>query len=357
MKAADLAKVCAAKLEGDANLDVTNVATLEKALRNDVVFVVSNEYLPLLEKSRAGAAIMKGGMAAPQGMTVLRAEDPDLAFSKAIMALRGPAHRPPPGISEHAVVGKRPIIGEGATIGPYCVMGDGVRLGKNVVLHPHVVLGDEVEIGDDTVIYPHVTILERCKVGKKCTIHPGAVIGADGFGFHFVAGKFEKAPQRGIVILEDEVEIGANTTVDRARFDVTLVKRGSKIDNLVQIAHNCQIGQNVIVAGQCGLSGSVTLKDYVMLAGGVGIADHITIGMGSKVGAGSGVFRDIAPGKTMVGRPAEEGRVFMKQAAAMRRLPETMERIRELEKQVRELMAKAGLEKKDAEGEVEKNAE
>jgi UDP-3-O-[3-hydroxymyristoyl] glucosamine N-acyltransferase len=357
MKASELAKVCAARLEGDANLEVANVATLEKATRADVVFVISNEYLPALEKSRAGAAIMKTGLAAPQGMTVLRSDDPDLAFSKAVLALRGPGHRPLPGISEHAVIGKRPTIGEGASIGAFCVMGDGVRLGKNVILHPHVVLGDEVEIGDDTVIYPHVTILERCKVGKKCTLHPGAVIGADGFGFHFVAGKFEKAPQRGIVILEDEVEIGANTTVDRARFDVTLVKRGSKIDNLVQIAHNCQIGQNVVIAGQCGLSGSVTLKDYVMLAGGVGIADHITIGMGSKVGAGSGVFRDIAPGKTMVGRPAEEGRVFMKQAAAMRRLPETMERMRELEKQVRELMSRAGGQKKEAEGEIERNAE
>jgi UDP-3-O-[3-hydroxymyristoyl] glucosamine N-acyltransferase len=236
-------------------------------------------------------------------------------------------------------------------------MGDGVKLGKNVILYPHVVLGDEVEIGDDTIVYPHATILERCKVGKKCVINAGAVIGKDGFGFHFVAGKFERAPQRGIVQLEDEVEIGANTTVDRARFDITLIKRGSKIDNLVQIAHNCQIGQNVVIAGQCGLSGSVTLKDYVMLAGGVGIADHITIGMGSKVGAGSGVFRDIAPGKTMVGRPAEEGRFFMKQAAAARRLPETMERIRDLEKKVRELMAKAGLQNKAEEGEINRNAE
>ena len=357
MKAADLAKVCAAKLEGDANLEITNVATLEKAQRADVVFVTSNEYLPQLEKSRAGAAIMKGGMAAPQGMTVLRAEDPDLAFSKAINALRGPALRPPPGISEHAVVGKRPPIGEGATIGPYCVLGDGVRLGKNVLLHPHVVLGDEVEIGDDTVIYPHVTILERCKIGKKCTLHPGVVIGADGFGFHFVGGKFEKAPQRGIVQLEDEVEVGANTTIDRARFDVTLVKRGSKIDNLVQIAHNCQIGQNVIIAGQCGLSGSVTLKDYVMLAGGVGIADHITIGMGTKVGAGSGIMKDVAPGKTVVGFPADDGRQYMKREAAVRRLPDTMEKIREMEKRLRELEAKVGGAAKAATGQVDKNAE
>ena len=357
MKASELAKVCQAKLEGDANLEITNVALLEKATRSDVVFVTSNEYLPALDKSRAGAAILKGGMAAPQGMTVLRADDPDLAFSRAITALRPPAPRPLPGISEHAAIGKRPTIGEGATISPFCVLGDGVRLGKNVVLHPHVVLGDEVEIGDDTVIYPHVTILERCKVGKKCIIHAGAVIGADGFGFHFVGGKFEKAPQRGIVIIEDEVEIGANTTIDRARFDVTLIKRGSKIDNLVQIAHNCQIGQNVIIAGQTGLSGSVTLKDYVMLAGGVGVADHVTIGMGTKVGAGSGVMKDIAPGKNMVGYPVDEGRTYMKREAAVRRLPETIERVRELEKQVRDLQNKLGGQKKESEGEIERNAE
>ncbi len=357
MKASELAQVCQCKLEGDANLEIKDVATLAKAAREHVVFVTGAEYVAQLEKSRAGAVITKPGIAAPQGMTVLRHDDPDLAFSRAITALRGPAPRPLPGISQHAVVGKRPTIGEGASIGAFVVMGDGVRLGKNVVLHPHVVLGDEVEIGDDTVVFPHVTILERCKVGRRCVIHPGAVIGADGFGFHFVAGKFEKAPQRGIVVIEDDVEVGANTTIDRARFDVTLVKRGAKIDNLVQIAHNCEIGSNVVIAGQCGLSGSVTLKDYVILAGGVGIADHITIGMGSKVGAGSGIMKDVAPGKTMVGFPADEGRVYMKREAAARRLPETQERVRELEKQVRELMKKTGLDRKNEDDEISRNAE
>ena len=357
MKASELAQLCSAKVEGDGNLVINDVATLEKATRSDIVFATSTEYLASLEKSRAGAAILKPGMSAPQGMTVLRHEDPDLAFSRVLAALRGPAPRPLPGISEKAVIGKRIVTAENVSIGALCVLGDGVKLGKNVILYPNVVLGDEVEIGDDSVVYPNATILDRCKVGKRCVIHSGAVIGKDGFGFHFVAGKFEKAPQRGTVLIEDDVEIGANTTVDRARFDVTLIKRGAKIDNLVQIAHNCQIGQNVVIAGQCGLSGSVTLKDYVMLAGGVGLADHITIGMGTKVGAGSGIMKDVAPGKTVVGRPAEDGRVYMKQTAAIRRLPDMIDRLRELEKQVRELMAAAGLDKKAVQEEAEKNAE
>jgi UDP-3-O-[3-hydroxymyristoyl] glucosamine N-acyltransferase len=183
--------------------------------------------------------------------------------------------------------------------------------------------------------------MQGCTVGKNCNILPGARIGQDGFGFHFVAGKFAKAPQRGTVVIEDDVEIGANTTIDRARFDVTRVRNGAKIDNLVQIGHNCTVGQHCVIAGQSGLAGSVTLQDYVQMGGNAGITPHVTIGMGAKIAAKSGVMKDIPPGMNVAGLMGDEGKLWMKREAAYRRLPETMQRIRELESQVRKLSEQA----------------
>ncbi|MBX3475590.1 MAG: UDP-3-O-(3-hydroxymyristoyl)glucosamine N-acyltransferase [Planctomycetes bacterium] len=343
MKLSDLAQICGAKLEGSGDHEIKDVAKIETATRDHVCFVVDKSYLPALEKSRAGAVITLGGFAVPQGMNALRADDPDLAFSKAVAALRPEPLRPRPGISPHAVVPARFEMGQDSSIGPFTFIGDGVKLGRNVVVYPHCYIGDEVEIGDNTVLYPHVTILERCRIGKNCLIHPGARIGADGFGFHFVAGKFVKAPQRGTVVIEDDVEVGANTAIDRARFDVTLIKRGTKIDNLVQIGHNVNIGQHCVIAGQCGIAGSAVLKDYVMLGGNVGVGDHITIGMGAKIAARSGLMRDVAPGMKMAGQPAEEGKSFMRREAILKRLPETIAEIKELKALVSKLAGQVGL--------------
>jgi len=343
MRLADLVQICGAKLEGNGDHEITDVARIETATRDHICFVVNKSYLPLLEKSRAGAVITLGGFAVPQGMNALRADDPDLAFSKAVAALRPEPPRPLPGIGDHTVIGKRFEMGDGCSVGPFTFIGDGVKLGKNVIVYPHCFLGDEVVVGDNTVIYPHVSILERCKIGKSCILHPGVRIGADGFGFHFVAGKFVKAPQRGTVVIEDDVEIGANTAIDRARFDVTLVKRGTKIDNLVQVGHNVNIGQNCVIAGQTGIAGSAVLKDYVMLGGNVGVGDHITIGMGAKIAARSGLMADVAPGMKMAGQPAEEGRSFMRREAILKRLPDTIAEFKELKALVAKLAGQVGL--------------
>jgi UDP-3-O-[3-hydroxymyristoyl] glucosamine N-acyltransferase len=338
MKLKDLAQLCGAKLEGDGEREIRDVARIEAAKPDQVCFITDKKYLPLLEKSKPGAVILPAGMALPQGTPALRAADPDQAFSKAVTALRGEPVRPAPGIHETAIMGSAFNMGEGASIGAYCVIGIDVKLGKNVVLYPHCFIGDGVSIGDDTIIYPHVTILERCEVGKRCTLHPGVVIGADGFGFHFVAGKFVKAPQRGTVKVEDDVELGANTTVDRARFDVTIIKQGTKVDNLVMIGHNVNVGSHCVIAGQSGISGSAVLKDYVQLGGNVGIADHITIGMGARVAAKSGVMRDVEPGMKMAGLPADEGKLFMRREGAVRKLPELMAEFRELKAKVEKLI-------------------
>jgi UDP-3-O-[3-hydroxymyristoyl] glucosamine N-acyltransferase len=236
-------------------------------------------------------------------------------------------------------------MGEGSSIGAFCVIGTDVKLGKNVIIYPQCYIGDGVSIGDDSIVYPHVTVLERCIIGKRCTLHPGVVIGADGFGFHFVAGKFVKAPQRGTVKLDDDVEIGANTTVDRARFDVTHIKSGSKLDNLVMVGHNVQVGSHCVIAGQAGISGSVVLKDYVQLGGNVGIADHITIGMGAKIAAKAGVMRDVDPGMKMAGAPADDGKAFMRSQIALRKLPQAIDDLKELQKMVMRLATKVGLPK------------
>lgn len=355
MKLSELAQICEAKLDGDGDHEVTDVARIEDARRTDVCFVADKKYLSRLEKSKPGVVIAPPGMALPQGMYALRHNDPDFAFSKALTALRGEPLRPTPGIGENVVVGENFDMGDNASIGAFSVMGVDVKIGRNTIIYPHCYIGDGVTIGDDCVVYPHVTILERCKVGNRCILHPGAVIGADGFGFHFVGGKFVKAPQRGIVEIQDDVEIGANSAVDRARFDVTRIRAGTKIDNLVQIGHNVDVGNHCVIAGLAGIGGSAVIKEYVQIGGQTGIADHITIGMGAKIAAKSGVMQDVQPGMKLAGQPAYDGREFMRREGAIRKLPELVAKIRDLEGMIKDLEktveegSAPGLEPKDDE--------
>lgn len=337
MKLSELAQVCQGQLEGDGDIEISDVAELGDATKDKICFVTTKKYQLALEDSRCGAVIAPPGMSVPQGKSAIRHQDPDHAFSKVLIALRGEAVLPLPGIAEGAVMGKRFEMGDSSSIGANAALGDGVKLGKNVILYPGVTLGDDVEIGDDTVIYNNASVMARCKVGQRCIIHAGAVIGADGFGFHFVGGKFERAPQRGTVELGHDVEIGANSVVDRARFDVTRIGSGTKVDNLVQIAHNVQIGQNCVIAGLVGIAGSSVIKDFVQIGGGAGVADHVTIGMGAKIAAKTGVMQDVDPGMKMAGLPAFDGRKFMQREAALRRLPDTMKSITAIQAQIEEL--------------------
>jgi UDP-3-O-[3-hydroxymyristoyl] glucosamine N-acyltransferase len=343
MKLSELAEICGAKLEGDGNHEITEVAAPDTAGRAHLCFVTSKQYLSRLEQGRAGAVLAPPGMMLPQGMNALRHPDPDLAFSKALSALRAAPRKLLPGISGTAVIGNNFAMGDNSSIGDLVFIGDDVRIGRNVVLHPHCYIGDGVVIGDDTVLYPRVTVLERCKLGARCILFPGVVVGADGFGYHFDGGRFVKAPQLGTIEIGDDVELGANTTIDRARFDVTRIGNGTKLDNLVQVGHNVQIGQHCVIAGQAGISGSTVIKDYVQIGGQAGLKDHITIGMGAQVAAKTGVIRDVAPGMKVAGLPAEEGRQYMKREATIRKLPETMQKISDLNDLVTRLAAQVGL--------------
>ena len=334
----DLASACGAKLEGDGVHEVSDVAQPSAAQAHQVCFVTDKKYVAQLSTT-AGAVIAPPDVNVPAGLNVLRHPDPDLCFSKALGALRAAPAKPTPGVAATAIIGKDVQQGEGCSIGDFVWIGDGARIGSNVVIHPHAYVGAGVEIGDDSVIHPHVTIQHGCRIGKRCILHPGVVIGADGFGFHFVAGQFIKAPQLGNVEIGDDVEIGANSTVDRARFDVTRIGAGTKIDNLVQVAHNVQIGKHCAIAAQTGIAGSSELKDYVQLGGNAGVSDHITIGMGARVAAKSGAIRDVPPGVSVAGLPALEGKSFMRREAALKRLPEMLERLKALEAQVKKLEA------------------
>ena len=347
MKVSELAQICGAKVEGDGSHEITDVALIKNATRAQICFVTQRKYLRELDHSHAGAVIVPPGMTIPQGMTALRQEDPDRAFSKCLTALRGEVQHPAPGISEHAAIGKRFVMGDGASIGAFACIADGVTLGKNVVIYPYVFLGDEVEIGDDTVLYPGVRVLEKCTIGKRCMLYPGATIGSDGFGYHFVGVGFEKAPQRGTVVLEDDVAIGANSCVDRARFDVTRICKGTKLDNLCQVGHNVTIGQHCVIAAISGIGGSAVVGDYVQMGGFVGIADHMTVGMGVKLAAKTGVIQDVAPGMKMAGFPADEARRYLKREIQMRKFPEVVKRLKTLEIEVKELREAAEVAAQD----------
>ncbi len=337
MRLDELARVCEATLEGDGAHEVIDVARPDNAGEQHVCFVTDKKYLLQLAKAQPGAVIAPPEMSLPEGVNVLRHPDPDRAFSRALGALRPAPAAPAPGVAPTAVVGEGVEQGEGVSIGHYAVIGNNVKLGANAVIHAHTYIGDDVIVGDDTVIYPHVTVLHACVIGRRCILHPGVVIGADGFGFHFVGGQFMKAPQRGRVEIGDDVEIGANSTIDRARFDVTRIGAGTKIDNMVQIAHNVQIGRGCVIAALSGIAGSSTLKDYVQLGGNAGVSDHITVGMGAKIAAKSGAMKDVPPGVAIAGLPAYEGREFMKREAAARKLPDIVDRVKALEAQIKKL--------------------
>jgi UDP-3-O-[3-hydroxymyristoyl] glucosamine N-acyltransferase len=259
-----------------------------------------------------------------------------------------PERRPPAGVDPTARLGPGVTLGEGCSVGPYVVLGAAVSLGRHVVLHPFVCLGDEVRVGDDSVLFPHVTVYERVTLGRRVRVHSGAVIGADGFGFVLEAGMPRKVPQVGSVVIEDDVEIGANAGVDRATTGVTWIGAGSKLDNMVQVGHNVRMGRGCRIAALVGIGGSSEFGDGVVIGGVAGVKDHVHIGSGSMVGAMAAVWKDVPPGTVVSGQPARPHREQLRAQAAATRFADADERIRELERRVR--AAEARLEIEEAGG-------
>lgn len=326
----DLAAAVGGSVEGNAEKRIDGVAPLETASATQIAFLANMKYRDQAIASKAGAILAPFGVDLG-GRDVVRVPDPYLAVAK-ILDLFHPPSRHAAGVREGARVGSGCVIDPSAAILPGAVLGDRVRVGAGTVVHSGVVVGDDCAIGSNCVLHPNVTLYARTVVGNRAIVHAGAVIGSDGFGFAHDGTAPVKVPQIGNVIVEDDVEIGANTTVDRATFGSTIIRRGAKIDNLVQVAHNVEVGEGSILVAQSGISGSTKLGRGVIFAGQSGAVGHISIGDGSKVGAKAAVTHDLPAGSFVIGHPAVDARIWRRAATAFAKLPGMLRRLRALER-------------------------
>lgn len=330
------------ELEGDSGVIIRGVSTLKDAREGDITFLGNPKYEFLLSSSKASAIIAARNMRKRVSKPVIRVDNPSLAFSKVVSLISPQEKKFFKGTHPSAVIGKDAVLGKDVSIGACAVIEDGVRIGDNTVISAGVFIGYNTTIGSDTLIYPNVTIREKSEIGSRVIIHSGTVIGSDGFGFEEVNGLHHKIPQVGIVVIEDDVEIGACVTIDRARFGRTLVRRGTKIDNLVQIAHNVVVGENSIIVAQSGVSGSSVLGKNVILAGQSGIVGHIELGDNVIVGAQAGVTKSVPRNTFVVGSPAKPHKESKKIFAAWSKLPELVREFAELKERVNKFAGKKG---------------
>ena len=299
----EIAQAIEGEVSGDAGVVITGVSGIKEAGSGEITFLANPKYAPLLATTAASAIIISKDTAAPPAKNVIRCANPSLAFAKVIALMSPEATRHFKGIHPSAVIGKAVKLGKDAAIGPYVVIEDAAEIGDNAVIYPGSFIGRSAKLGNDALIYANVSIRERVAIGERVIIHSGTVIGSDGFGFVEVNGKHHKIPQVGTVEIGDDVEIGANVAIDRARFDKTIIGRGTKIDNLVQIAHNVVIGENCLIVAQVGISGSTVIGNNVILAGQAGLVGHITVGDNAIVTAQSGVSKSIPAGAMFSGYP------------------------------------------------------
>jgi UDP-3-O-[3-hydroxymyristoyl] glucosamine N-acyltransferase len=339
LKLREIAERLECRLEGDGDIEIRRVAGIQDAGAGDLTFFANPKYLSELRQTGASAVILADeAEAAPCAM--LRARHPYLVFAKAV-ELFADTRRPAAGIHRFADVASTAIVAPDASVGAFAVVGEGAHVGARTIVHPHVTIGREARLGDDCVIHSHASIRERVRLGDRVVIQNGAVIGSDGFGFARTPdGMHHKIPQVGGVVIEDDVEIGANTAIDRPAVGETRIGAGSKIDNLVQVAHGVTIGRNVLLAAQVGIAGSTTIEDAVTLAGQVGVSGHITVGKGTTATAQTGVPNSVEPGSFISGYPAIDNRDWLKSSAVFRRLPELRKTIADLEARLAELEAR-----------------
>lgn len=335
---AELLRVTGGDLEGDPEKMISGVAPFDGAGPDDITFADGPKILNRIRETRAGAVIVPktASVARDAGVHFICADHPRLAFARA-MHLFFPGPRAAADISPRAFIGENVRLGADVQVGPFAVIEDGAVIGSRTILHPHAVVGAGAVVGDDVILYPHVTILARCIIGSRVIIHGGTVIGSDGFGFVADGKRHVKIPQVGIVQIDDDVEIGACNTIDRATFGRTWIQKGVKTDNHVQIAHNVTIGENTLIVAQVGIAGSATVGAGVILAGQAGIAGHIRIGDGVTVGPQAGVTRSLAPGQVVSGTPEMPHPQWLRVSQILPRLPELKRKISELEKRLDQL--------------------
>ncbi|MBN1481494.1 UDP-3-O-(3-hydroxymyristoyl)glucosamine N-acyltransferase [candidate division KSB1 bacterium] len=333
---AQIAQWINATVEGDDSIEITGLAKIEQAQSGHLTFIANPKYAKYSETTEASAILVPTNFpACPK--TVLRVANPYFAFLKLAQRFYQQAPQVETGVHETAIIGAGTSVGDSVAIGAYVVVGANCAIGKGTVLFPGTFIGDGVKIGDNCLIYPNVSIREGCIIGNNCILHMGAVIGSDGFGYAFEEGKYHKLPQMGIVVLEDDVEVGANTTIDRATMGETRIQQGAKLDNLIQIAHNVQIGRHTAMASQVGISGSTKIGNYVQVGGQAGFAGHLSIGDQAKIGAQGGVTKSVPAGQFYSGYPARPFRKEMREHASLAKVPAMLKRFKELEDKVHEL--------------------
>jgi len=336
MKLREIADRLGCRLEGDGELEIAGVAGMENAGPEHLTFLANPKYAPKVRHTKASAILVSNVL---EGVAIacLVSENPYLDFARALEFFYRPP-RPAPGIHPLASVAASAVVGENCSIGPFAVVGERVRIGRNAVLHPHVTIYEGAEIGDDFLAHSHATVREFCRVGHRVILQNGVVVGGDGFGFAKRAdGTHFKIVQSGLTVIEDDVEIQTLTSVDRATVGETRVKRGAKIDSLVQVGHACTVGEDNIICAQTGLAGSTVLERNVLLAGQVGSSGHLTVHEGAIVYAQSGIGGDVAPGGRISGSPAFAANEWLRAVTAYQKLPEMLKTLRELKKKVDEL--------------------
>ncbi len=335
MRVKQIADHLQAECEGDGDLEITGVAPLESASPADLAFVGNRKAVAAAKGSRAGCLLVPEDFA--QGGTLIRVRDPRAAFASVIPLLY-PSVAPPAGIQPSAVVAPDAKVSATASIGAHAIVSAGARIGERSRIGPGCAIGDGVSIGADCLLHSHVTIYAGVTIGDRAVLHSGCVLGADGFGFVRAGDHYAKFPQIGRVVIGNDVEIGANSCVDRAALGATEIGDGSKLDNMVHIAHNCRIGRHVLIAAQTGLSGGVVVEDYAVIGGQVGIGDKVRIESGAVLGSGCGILTSkiIRKGQVVWGTPARPLKEYLQQLANLARLPELREQVRELERRTRE---------------------
>jgi len=330
VKLRELADRLDCRLDGDGDIEIVGVAGIQDAESGALTFLANPKYDAALPRTRASAVLLRED-APPAPCAMLRARDPYLAFARAV-ALFAPPWRPAPGVHPMAAVAPGVRVGRNVAIGPFVAVGEGAAIGDNTVVFPNVTIGPGARIGDDCVIHSNVAIRERVIVGSRVILQNGVVLGSDGYGFvRRGDGTHEKIPQIAGVVVEDDVELGANTTVDRPAVGETRIRSGTKIDNLVQIGHGVSVGRNVLMAAQVGIAGSTDIEDDVIFGGQVGVGGHLTIGRGSVAVGQSGVTNSLPPGSMVAGYPAIESGAWRKASVLFRRLPELKRRLEALE--------------------------
>jgi len=337
-KLQQLAELVDGRVQGDPELEISRVLPIDMARKGDITFVANPKYLSRLKDCQASAVIVAPGVDAP-GLNLLVYANPYLAFAKILTSLQGP-ERPVKGVMLGAHVATSAQLAEGVSIYPGCVVGERVRIGSGTTLYPGVILYDDVEIGSDCLLHAGAIVREGCRLGDRVILQPSAVIGSDGFGFAPDGGSYYKIPQIGIVVLEDDVEIGSCSCIDRAALGVTRIRRGTKIDNLVQIGHNVEVGEDCVMAAQVGVSGSTRIGRHCTFGGQVGTAGHVAIGDNVTIGGRGGATGNVEGNQVLSGLPLLPHKQWLKMSSTLPKLPEMRKELQQLKKRLEQLELK-----------------